>query len=125
MEIRILWTHVDQSDALEEYVRHKVEHLEHFHKPILSADLEVARDRHHRKGRIYRAECRLAVAKKTIYADATADHPYEAVDLCLAELRRELDKYREHYPNHSKRRNVRDKGRVQKRVSRLALRKPR
>jgi putative sigma-54 modulation protein len=123
MEIRLTWTHLAHSPALEDYFRHKAEHLEHFYKPILSADLELAHDKHHRKGQTYRAEGRIAIAKKTLYASEVADHPYEAVDLVLGELSKELTKHKERTRiEHSKRRNLEDKDR--RRVTRIALRKP-
>ena len=126
MEIRIVWTKVDRSAALEEYFRHKIEHLEHYYKPILSADLELAHDHHHRKGRVYRADARLAVAKKTIYAKELAAHPYEAIDLLITDLKKELERYRDGRKiQNSKRRNLREKDRVGRRISKLALRKPR
>jgi len=125
MEIRMTWTKVDRSAALDEYFRHKVEHLEHYYKPILSAELELAHDHHHNKGRIYRADARLAVAKKTIFAKEVAAHPNEAVDLLITKLKRELERYRDgRKVNHSKRRNLRDKEKVERRISKLALRKP-
>ncbi|MFO0703045.1 MAG: ribosome-associated translation inhibitor RaiA [Candidatus Andersenbacteria bacterium] len=126
MDTRITWTKLDHSAALEEYFRHKVEHLEHYLKPILSADLELAHDRHHRKGRVYRAEARLAVAKKTIYASEDAGHPFEAVDLLITKLKKELERFRDGRKiDHSKRRNLRDKEQVERRITKLALRKPR
>ena len=91
MEIRIKWTKLDQSAVLEDYFRHKVEHLEHYIKPILSADLELAHEtHHHKKGKLYRAEARLALAKKTIYAKEIADHPFEAIDLLIKRLHAQL-----------------------------------
>ena len=97
MNINIVWTKLDQSDALEDYFLQKVEHLEHYVKPILSAELELAHDHHHRKGRVYRAEARLALAKKTIFAREEAEHPYEAIDLLVSRLRAQLDDYREKF----------------------------
>lgn len=124
MEIRLTWTKVDKSPALEDYFRHKIEHMEHFLKPILSADLEIAHDRHHRKGKVYRAEARLSVAKKAIYASEMAEHPYEAVDLLVERLEKELLKHKERFAHNTKGRDLRDKDRTERRVTRIALRKP-
>lgn len=125
MEIRLTWTKLDHSSALEEYFRHKVEHLEHYYKPILSADLELAHDVHHRKGRVYRAEAKLDVAKKTIYADEVAAHPFEAVDLLMTKLKKELERYRDGRKiQNTKRRGLEEKEKVERRISRIALKKP-
>jgi ribosomal subunit interface protein len=113
MEIRITWTKLDHTPVLEDYFRHKTEHLEHYVKPILSADLELANEtQHHRKGKIYRAEARLALSKKTIYGKEVAEHPFEAVDLLMSSLRSQLDDYKDKFVEHSKRQNLRDKERL-------------
>ncbi len=125
MEIRIKWTNLKTSAALEDYFRHKIEHLEHYYKPILSADLELAHDRHHRKGEVYRAEARLAVAKKTIYASQGAKEAFESVDLLLNDLINQIADYKDKYIiQHSKRRNLKEKTSVQRRYAKEALRAP-
>ena len=124
MEIRLTWTKIDKSPALDDYFRQKTEHLEHYFKPILSAELELAHDHHHRKGRIYRAEARLAVPKKTIYAAEIAEHPYEAVDLLMEELEKKLLKHKDRFDHHSRRKDLKEKEQVERRITRLALRKP-
>ncbi|MFH0830627.1 MAG: ribosome-associated translation inhibitor RaiA [Parcubacteria group bacterium] len=114
MEIRITWTKLDQSAVLEDYFKRKIEHLEHYVKPILAAELELAHESsHHKKGKFYRAEARLALAKKTIYAKEVAEHPFEAIDLLMNHLRSQIDDYRDKNKiEHSKRRNLRDKLRL-------------
>ena len=116
MEIRLTWTKLDHSPALEDYFRNKVEHLEHFFQPILSADLELAHDHRHRKGRMYRAEARLAVPKKSIYAAEVAEHPYEAVDLLIERLQSQLDDLKERNIKHSARSLLRGKKELRRRL---------
>lgn len=125
MEIRLVWKNLKQSDALEDYFRHKVEHLEHYIKPILSADLELGHDKHHKKGRVYYAEARLAVAKKAIYASETADHAYEAIDLLLRRLSSRINDYHEKNIKHSRGRNLKEKNTVERRFARGSKRPPR
>jgi len=124
MQIRLTWTHLKQSDALEEYFVHKIEHLEHFYKPILSAELELEQDKHHRKGNVFRAEGRLAVPKKTLYASKEASTGFEAVDLLVEQLEKEILHYKDRYMQHSKRRNLKEKQSVGKRFTRAALKPP-
>lgn len=125
MQIRITWTNLKQSDALEEYFVHKVEHLEHFYKPILTAALELAHDRHHKKGNVYRAEARLAVPKKTLYASELASTGFEAVDLLVEQLEKEIKRYKDRYNNKSKRRSLKEKQQIGRRFARAALKPPR
>ncbi len=126
MEIRIKWTNLTASSTLEDYFRSKIEHLEHFYRPILSADLEMAHDEHHRKGTVYRAEARLAVAKKTIYASQKADQAYEAVDLLMNDLGKQIRSYKEKkIIQNTKRSNLRDKKTVGRRIAREAKQPPR
>lgn len=61
--------------------------------PIL--DLEFARTtRHHRKGKIYRAEANLTLGKKMIRAEADEEDVRKACDLLQVELEREIRSYK-------------------------------
>jgi ribosomal subunit interface protein len=90
MNINITWKKLDKSDTLDDYFRHKVEHLEHYEDPIISAELSVQHDGHHKKGPVYQAEARLVLPKGTVFAKETADHPNEAIDRVIEDLRAQL-----------------------------------
>ncbi|MFO0705178.1 MAG: ribosome-associated translation inhibitor RaiA [Candidatus Andersenbacteria bacterium] len=90
MNINITWKKLDKSDTLDDYFRHKVEHLEHYDDPIISAELTLTHDHHHKKGRIYRAEARLVLPKKSVFAKEEAEHPNEAIDLVIERLRAQI-----------------------------------
>lgn len=90
MNINITWKKLDKSDVLDDYFRHKVEHLEHYDDPIISAELALRHDSHHKKGPIYEAAARLVLPKGTVFAKEVAEHPNEAIDLLIEDLRAQL-----------------------------------
>jgi len=90
MNINITWKKLDKSDTLDDYFRHKVEHLEHYDDPIVSAELLLRNDTHHKKGPRYEAEARLVLPKGTVFAKELAEHPNEAIDLVIEDLRAQL-----------------------------------
>ncbi|MDP2587733.1 MAG: ribosome-associated translation inhibitor RaiA [bacterium] len=118
MNINITWQHLDKSEVLDDYFRHKVEHLEHYDNPIISAELSLQHDAHHRKGDIYSAEARLVLPNKKVFAKEQAEHPNEAIDLLIETLRIQLTKHSQKSESQDTgKRSLRDKLRL-KRIKR-------
>ena len=101
MRVTIRQKNLKITPALTKYIEQKI--LKPIHRllkegvaqdlPIL--DLEFARTtRHHRKGKIYRAEANLTLGKKMIRAEADEEDVRKACDLLQAELEREIRSYK-------------------------------
>ena len=50
--------------------------------------------RHHRHGKVFRAEANLTAGSQNLYADAVGEDLHEAIDLLEEELRREIKKFK-------------------------------
>lgn len=93
---------------LERYVNDKLGELDKFiqvsagkpdlvnkAKPTYEAFVEIERTtKHHRKGKIFRAECQIKLPGKIIRAESTKRDIRLAVDEIKDELQRELKKYK-------------------------------
>lgn len=61
----------------------------------VSLSIEVERTtRHHRKGKIFRAEANLSAGKKSLYAEAFGETLNEAIDLLKEALEQEIKKFK-------------------------------
>lgn len=68
-------------------------------------DIEIEKEtRHHKKGRIWRAEANLTLPKGFLRAEAEAEDIRSAIDMVQAELSAELRKYKEKRADTSRRR---------------------
>ena len=77
---------------------------ENLTKPA-SLDIEIELEtRHHKKGRIWRAEVNLSLPKTFLRAEAEAEDIRSAIDLVQAELSTELRKYKEKRAGKNRRR---------------------
>lgn len=93
--IRVKYTAIDPSDAINAYVEKKFLHLDKF-----VHDLREPRDcaielgmttKHHRKGDLFRAEANLRLPTGQIRAEATAETLYAAIDALRDELERKIN----------------------------------
>lgn len=70
----------------------------------VSFDIEIEREtKHHKKGRIWRAEANLTIPKGFFRAEAEAEDIRSAIDMVEAEILSELKKYKEKLLAKSKR----------------------
>ena len=77
---------------------------ENLTKPA-SLDIEIELEtRHHKKGKIWRAEVNLSLPKAFLRAEAEAEDIRSAIDLVQAELSTELRKYKEKRAGKNRRR---------------------
>ena len=99
MIISLKGTNIEISQSITDYLDAKivrlVEKLIKKGNELLKLDLEVGRiTRHHRHGKVFRAEVNLTVGSRNLYADAVGEDLYEAIDLLEEELRREIKKFK-------------------------------
>ena len=95
MQLNVSGHHVDVTDALRGYVASKIERLER-HFDIVSdvhCILTVEKLRH-------KAEAKVNVNGGTIYADATEEDMYAAIDGLVDKLDRRVRKYKEKLVDH-------------------------
>lgn len=95
MQIIISGRGVDLTDAVESYVQKKLNNLEKFLSNIIRANVALGKEtRHHNKGEVFFAECRLEVPGNDLFARENAADLYTAIDFLQATLDREIKKYK-------------------------------
>lgn len=95
MHINISGHHLDLTDALKDYVSTKLERLTHHHDKITSTDVILTVDKLDQK-----AEARMHVSGKDLFADATDLDLYAAIDQLSDKLDRQLIKHKEKLRSH-------------------------
>lgn len=95
MQLSVTGHHVEVSPALKEYVVNKIEKIErHFdHVSGVHCILTVEKLRH-------KAEATVNVNGGRIYADATEDDMYAAIDGLVDKLDRQVKKHKEKLVDH-------------------------
>lgn len=95
MQLSVTGHHVEVSAPLREYVANKIEKIErHFdHVSDVHCILTVEKLRH-------KAEATINVNGGTIYADATEEDMYAAIDGLVDKLDRQVKKYKEKMADH-------------------------
>ncbi len=95
MQLSVTGHHVDVSAPLRDYVVSKIEKIErHFdHVSDVHCILTVEKLRH-------KAEATLIVSGGTIYADATEEDMYAAIDGLVDKLDRQVKKHKEKMVDH-------------------------
>ncbi|HKL64315.1 MAG TPA: ribosome-associated translation inhibitor RaiA [Woeseiaceae bacterium] len=95
MQVDVTGHHVDVTPALKDYVRTKLERIErHFdHVTDVHCILTVEKLRH-------KAEATLRVSGATLYADATEEDMYAAIDGLMDKLDRQVRKHKEKLCDH-------------------------
>ncbi|MBI5729043.1 MAG: ribosome-associated translation inhibitor RaiA [Candidatus Magasanikbacteria bacterium] len=107
MQIIISGKGVDLTDAIENYVSRKINGLDKFSPGIIRATVVVGVEtKHHLKGKIFYAECKVEISGNDIFAKKTAKDVYAAIDLLKDQLERELKKHKVKLQNTKKRRQI-------------------
>lgn len=95
MQIMITGKGIDLTQAIEGYVIKKIESLEKFYNQIVRAHVVVGVEtRHHLKGSIFMAECKLEIPGNDIFVTKTAQTLYEAIDQLRDFLEKNLKKHK-------------------------------
>ncbi|WP_027329612.1 ribosome hibernation-promoting factor, HPF/YfiA family [Marinimicrobium agarilyticum] len=95
MQINISGHHLDLTDALKDYVNNKLERLTHHHDKITGTDVILSVEKLEQK-----AEARVHVSGKDLFADATDLDMYAAIDQLIDKLDRQLIKHKEKLRSH-------------------------
>ena len=95
MQINISGRHVEVTESMKEYVTSKVERLTHHHDRITSTNVIVSVDK-----LIQKAEATIHVSGKDVFAEATNEDLYAAIDSLVDKLDRQLIKHKEKMRSH-------------------------
>jgi putative sigma-54 modulation protein len=95
MQLDVTGHHVDVTPALKNYVETKLGRMErHFdHVTDVHCILTVEKLRH-------KAEATVLVSGSRLYADATEENMYAAIDMLIDKLDRQVKKYKEKLGDH-------------------------
>lgn len=99
MIVSLKSTGIEIVESIRQYFDEKivrlVEKLIPKNSDVIKLDLEAERTtRHHRHGKIFRAEAKLSIGSKVLYADAMGEDLHEAIDLLEEELEKEIKKFK-------------------------------
>ncbi len=95
MQLNLTGHHVDVTPAMRDYVEEKLQKLErHFdHVTGIHCILTVEKLRH-------KAEARVAISGRSLFADAVEDDMYAAVDSLVDKLDRQIIRHKEKITDH-------------------------
>lgn len=95
MQIHISGRHLEVTDSLKDYVSSKIERLSHHHDRITSTSVIISVDK-----LIQKAEATIHVSGKDLFAEATHEDMYTAIDALADKLDRQLIKHKEKIRSH-------------------------
>ena len=98
MKLNIKATKTTLTPSLREYIEKKLVALD----KLIAGDNDLAMVRveigrttnHHKKGEVYRAEIKISMGKTSLYAEASNEDIYAAIDDVKDEVMRELKSYK-------------------------------
>lgn len=98
MILNIKATKTTLTPSLREYVEKKLKPLDKLiggDDDSAAVKVEIGRtSNHHKKGEVYRAEIKIALGKKDLYAEASDEDIYAAIDAVKDEVMRELKTFK-------------------------------
>lgn len=95
MQVTISGHHVEVTDAIRNHIESKLERLSHHNDLITTINVTVSVEKQAQK-----AEAKIHVNGKDIFADAEADDLYAAIDAMTDKLDRQLIKHKEKLRSH-------------------------
>lgn len=95
MKIDITGHHVDVSDALRDYVNQKFERLERHFDNVVDVHVILTVEKSTQK-----AEATMALSGARVFAEASADEMYAAIDALADKLDRQVVKHKEKRSDH-------------------------
>lgn len=95
MQINLTGHHIDITDALKSYVENKFERLARHFDHVINAHVVLTVEKLEQK-----VEATLHINGGTIFADATHEDMYAAIDALIDKLDRQVLRYKEKKGNH-------------------------
>jgi putative sigma-54 modulation protein len=95
MQITISGRHLEVTEALNDYVKNKLERLTNHFDRITGIQVTLSVDK-----LIQKAEATVHVSGKDLFAESTSEDLYAAIDLLADKLDRQLIKHKEKLRSH-------------------------
>jgi putative sigma-54 modulation protein len=95
MQLDVTGHHIDLTDSLREYVASKLEKIERHFDQVTDVHCILTVEKQRQK-----AEATVSVNGAKIYADATEEDMYAAIDALVDKLDRQVKKYKEKIGDH-------------------------
>jgi putative sigma-54 modulation protein len=95
MSTHITGKNIDLTDALKAYVHKKLESVHRHFDNIIAVDVEVDKNMHHKKGDVHHVRINVQIPDHVLHAEETETDMYAAIDLCAAEIDRQVLKQKE------------------------------
>jgi putative sigma-54 modulation protein len=95
MQITISGRHLEVTEALNDYVKAKLERLNNHFDRITAVQVTLSVDK-----LIQKAEATVHVSGKDLFAESTSEDLYAAIDLLADKLDRQLIKHKEKLRSH-------------------------
>jgi putative sigma-54 modulation protein len=98
LQLSITGHHIDVTDSLRAYVTHKFVRLERHYEHMTNVHVVLSVEK-----LIQKAEATIHTSGAELYADATSEDLYAAIDALVDKLDRQIVKHKEKTRNHSQR----------------------
>ena len=98
MQLSITGHHIDVTDSLRAYVTNKFVRLERHYEHITNVHVVLSVEK-----LIQKAEATVHTSGAELFADATSEDLYAAIDALIDKLDRQIVKHKEKTRNHSQR----------------------
>ena len=95
MQLNITGQHVDLTEAMQEYVKTKITKLERYFDNVTNVHVILSVEKKNQK-----AEATVHVAGGDLFAEATSENMYAAIDSLVDKLDRQIKKHKEKLTDH-------------------------
>ena len=97
MKITTTARNIEMTDAIENYIQEKIGSLAKYNKQIIEAKVEIDKNTHHKKGRVYTAEVNIKIPNDLIRVEHLGEDLYAAIDEVREDALRQIRKSKSKY----------------------------
>lgn len=96
MNYQLYSKNIKLPEELRKFIDNKLQQLNKFQKRILNLHLDLSKDTHHRKGKVFRAEINLTLlGNKLLRAEETTNDLMTSIDLVKDKIKNQLIRLKE------------------------------
>jgi len=107
MQVLITGRHMDMTEALQDYVKSKVERVGKYLENIKEADVTLSVEKYR-----HSAEVTIKANGITINGEEETDDMYSSIDLVMEKIERQVKKYKEKIRHHKPRQSLKESNMV-------------